>query len=72
MAVQGAAAAGPLVPSSSACCSAMASASAPFGSCGEVTVPACPETEQYFLSGLLSGERPPHLPLTKIAAIPSY
>lgn len=64
MAVQGAAAAGPLVPSSSAC--------APFGSCGEATVPACPETEQYFLSGLLSGERPPHLPLTKIAAIPSY
>lgn len=46
----------------------MASASAPFRTRGEAAVPARPETEQYFLSGLLSAERPPYLPLTTIAA----
>lgn len=64
-------AAGPLVPSFS-CGLAMASVRAPFRTRGEATAPARPETEQYFLSGLLSGERPPCLPLTAIAAILSY
>lgn len=72
MAVPGTAAAGPLVPSSSAGTLAMASASAPSRTCGEATVPARPGTEQYFLPGFLSGERPPRLPLTRIAAILSY
>lgn len=49
-----------------------ASVRAPFRTWGEATVPARPQTEQYFLSGLLSGERAPHLPLAAIAAILSY
>lgn len=71
-ATQGTAPSRELVPSSSACSLAMASVSAPFRTCGEAAVPARPETEQCFLSGLLSGERPPRLPHSTIAAILFY
>lgn len=67
-ATQGTAPSREIVPSSSACSWAMACVSAPLPTCGEA-VPARPETEQCFLSGLLSGEHPPRLPHSTIAAI---